>query len=116
MACSPACVKNILNTGLIAPLATELADMLGGKARAAALSLAGAANSLSTAYVVLVRNGIIAPVDSSSWVGCDQASLLSSWIEGGGVLPQDAADTMAEWTGEMRQITASLVSGQFSVE
>ncbi len=113
MGCDPACVKIIINGGLMAPLASELAGKVGGRLRSAALELAAAARSLYTSYTVLVEQELIEPFSSAAWSGCDQATLLTEWIAGGA--GDDAADKMTAWASAMREITASLVSGQFEV-
>jgi hypothetical protein len=116
--CDPACQKIIINSGLMAPIADELAEMLGEEhplfKPARILSFATRANY--QAFTVAIDQGVITRADGpSEWKGCPEATQLMDWValvNNGGTLPRGAANIMHAWTIEANRRTAALVSGR----
>jgi hypothetical protein len=116
--CDAACVKNIINTGLMAPIAELLAEALGTGSplyrKARLLALATRANH--QAFDEAVEHGLITlSAEPHGWDGCPQAVALITWVAlcwYGSRLPNDAAELMYQWTDEAIKRTASIVAGR----
>lgn len=116
--CDAACVKIIINSGLMAPIADELAEMVGKDHPlfVSARVLAAATRANYQAFNVAIEQGIMKRTEEpSTWKGCAQATQLIEWVgiaNNGGTMPRGAADMMRAWTIEANKRTAALVSGR----
>jgi hypothetical protein len=81
--CDPACVKNIINTRLIAYIATLLAETAGEghPLFRPARILAAAARAACEAYAVAIEEGTLTHSrQPSGWNGCEDAEMLQRMV------------------------------------
>jgi len=81
--CDAACVKNIINTRLVAYIATNLAEATGEghPLYRPARILAAASRAACEAYAVAIEEGTLTRAQGrSGWSGCDDAEFLSDAI------------------------------------
>ena len=116
--CDAACVKNIINTRLIAYIAALLAEAAGKshKLYGPAKVLATASRAACEAYAVAIEEGtLVKTCEHSDWHGCDEASYLIQLVEdvrSGEWKPSDDAEyKLSEWADRAIRITKALVSG-----
>lgn len=83
--CNPACVKILLNGGLIATTSEDLADLAtsrGGVYEVVAISarqLQRSAERLVRAHDFLVLHGGLQRTGEANWQGCEHASQIAAW-------------------------------------
>ena len=117
--CDPACVKNIINTRLIAYIATNLAETAGKNhpLYRPARILAAASRATCEAYAVAIEEGTLTRTSAhSGWNGCEDAEFLNAAAKA--ILVRETIDArslrtkMDALTDKANSITARLVHSQ----
>lgn len=115
--CDAACVKNIINTRLVAPIAALLAEQAGDghPLYRPAKILAAASRAACEAYAVAIEEGaLVRDGVEPRWRGCDEASYLLDRVADvrAGVVRIVVSDVIEEiegWTDAANAMTATLV-------
>jgi hypothetical protein len=108
--CDAACVKIIINSGLVAPLADRLASSIMAQRSTVLIDLRELAEDARTLVAIhesLVDHGVIPSVQPAVWDGCSDAETLTTWLTLG--IPSTAAETIKRIRSGIWQQVAELV-------
>lgn len=103
MPCDAACMKIILNTGLMAALGPRLKQ---AHQSAAAFDLAAAAETLSGMHAAV---GLVPSLSYFPVTGCEQAKMIVGWIKDPSSFNSEKAK---QWTADIWFAIADLAAGK----